>query len=430
MKVLVISSTPWANDNSFGSTFSNFFEGMEDVQLANIFCMHGKPNNQLVQAYFQVTQGDILRNLRDKTVSCGKDLSFDPNEAAELGQTAQKGYDALRIIRWQIFFWGQDLIWKVGRWKSEGLRKFLKDFSPDLIFQPIYYSKHMNDLACYCAKVTGAPMVGYVSDDVYTYRRFSLSPLYWLDVCMTRPHIKKLVDSCEWLYVISDIQKTEYENIFRKECKILTKSADFSGEAPDLPPRHDPVVFSFTGNIGGGRWKSLALLAAAVEKLNTETKYRAKLNIYTASPVSKAMERALNRSNASELLGRITPQQVQTVQKESDVLVHVEGLDLKNRLAVHQSLSTKLVDYFRNGRCIFAIGTQDMASISHLTKNDVAVVATSKEDVYRQLLALMEDESLAAKKVCNAWNCGKAYHNKANAVKMLQEDFQRLKNKA
>lgn len=426
MKVLVVSSTPWANDNSFGSTFSNFFEGMKDVQLANIFCKHGKPDNHLVQSYFQVTAGDIVRNLRDKTVPCGKEFFCDPDDAAELGENAAKGYNAARKIRLQAFFWGQDLIWKIGRWKSEGLRKFLKDFSPDLIFQPIYYSKHLNDLAQYCAKITGAPMVGYVSDDVYTFRRFSLSPLYWLDVCLTRPHVRKTIYMCRWLYVISDIQKTEYEKIFQKECKILTKSADFSGEVDVLPSRHDPVVFSFTGNIGGGRWKSLALLAAAVEKLNTETKYRAKLNIYTASPVSKAMERALNRSNASELLGRITPQQVQTVQKESDVLVHVEGLDLKNRLAVHQSFSTKLVDYFRNGRCIFAIGTEDMASIAHLIKNDAAVVATGKGDVYEKLLAMMENEAISADKVRNAWSCGKKYHNKENELRMLTEDFKHL----
>ena len=36
MKILVLSSTPWTNDNSFGNSFSNIFEGIEDVEIANI----------------------------------------------------------------------------------------------------------------------------------------------------------------------------------------------------------------------------------------------------------------------------------------------------------------------------------------------------------------------------------------------------------
>ena len=399
---------------------------MKDVQIANIFCKHGRPNNDLVQSYFQVTAGDIVRNLRDKTVPCGKEFLNDPDAAAELSESAAKGYNSVRKIRLQAFFWGQDLIWKIGRWRSEQLQRFLNEYSPDLIFQPIYYSKHLNDLAQYCAKITGAPMVGYVSDDVYTFRRFSLSPLYWIDLCLTRPHVKKTLDLCRWVYVISDIQKTEYEAIFRKECKILTKSADFSCEPELVPPRHDPFVFSFTGNIGGGRWKSLSYLAKAIQKLNAETPYRAKLDIYTATPVTKRMKRALDLPGASAILGKISAAQVQDVQKNSDALVHAEGLDLKNKLAVHQSFSTKLVDYFRNCRCIFAIGTEDMASISHLIKNNAAVVAASREDVYPKLLAMMQSDTIAAEKVRNAWNCGKKYHNKENALNMLEQDFELL----
>ena len=56
MKILILSSTPWTKDNSFGNSFSNIFEGLEDVEIANIYCKYGKPETDLVSKFFQITE--------------------------------------------------------------------------------------------------------------------------------------------------------------------------------------------------------------------------------------------------------------------------------------------------------------------------------------------------------------------------------------
>ena len=65
MRILVISATPWSNGNSFGSTFSNFFDGMENIEIANIYCRSGQPDNTIVSRCFQLTAVNLLQNLKE-----------------------------------------------------------------------------------------------------------------------------------------------------------------------------------------------------------------------------------------------------------------------------------------------------------------------------------------------------------------------------
>ena len=43
------------------------------------------------------------------------------------------------------------------------------------------------------------------------------------------------------LFVISDIQKRDYEKIFSMECKVITKGADFSKREENLVLHNNPL---------------------------------------------------------------------------------------------------------------------------------------------------------------------------------------------
>lgn len=421
MRILVLSNTPWANDNSFGNSYSNIFSGLPGLEFANIYLRYGQPKNEFDMRFFQITEKSLIQNLRDAKVPSGIEVFRDEKEGNTSENTAVKGFDQARKMRWQIMFWGRNLIWKFGRWKSVQLMMFLDDFQPDLIFQPIYSKSYINDLALYIKKYTKVPMLGYISDDNYTLRQFNVSPLYWIDRLWSRRKVKAVIEKCEILYVISQIQKEEYEKIFTPPCKILTKSADFSNEAPEWKLSGDTIKMLYAGNIGGGRWKSLALISIAVARLNQEG-YKIQLNIYSATPQTKNMKKALNRTG-SKLHGVVSNEKVLELQKESDILVHIEGLSLESRMAVHQSFSTKLVDYFALGKCIFAIGTEDMASIKHLKDNQAAVIAEDKFMVYKKIKWLLSDTDRILQCGKRAYCCGAKYHDKAKMQKMLMQDL-------
>ena len=428
MKILVLSATPWNEENSFGVSYNNIFNGIPDLQFVNIYCSPGSPDTPLDLISYQMTTSSLIRNLKNPAVSSGKVVRNSEKNGIIRSSAEQRRFDLARTLRWQPMFWVRDMIWKIGRWNSSEFRNFLDHFQADILFQPVYFSGYLNDIAQFLQQYTGLPMVGYVSDDVYTLKQFHLSPLYWADRIWKRRKVRKTIGLCKILYVISDIQKKEYENIFGVPCKVLTKCGDFSGPIPVWPEPGEQIRLLYAGNLGAGRWKSLGLIAESVNRLNQEG-YQICLNIYSATPLTRAMKNALI-GEYCRLHDPVPYEELLRIQKKADVVIHAEGLSLKDRLAVHQSFSTKLVDYFILGKCIFAVGTKDVASIQHLASHDAAVLAEDRESVYEQLKRLLNCRGLIREYGRKAYLCGKKYHEKTQMQSMLTEDLKKIVKQA
>ena len=121
--------------------------------------------------------------------------------------------------------------------------------------------------------------------------------------------------------------------------------------------------------------------------------------------------------------GGIPASKVDEVQNDADILVHVESFDLKSRLAVHQSFSTKIVDYLYKGKCILAVGPHDVASIDYLKKNDAALVATNRDELKTVLERIVNDKDILEMYGEKAWSCGKKNHQRKEIQERLKKDF-------
>ncbi len=426
MKILVLSSTPWSNDNSFGNTFSNIFEGITDVEVANIACRPGMPTSYIVKRYYQITDKSLIKNLTCKSFPSGREIELNTNEKVDSSFSQNlKIREFGSKKRWQILFWMRNLIWAIGRWKSQGLIDFIDDFEPNIIVQPIYYSTYLNDMAYFIKKHTNVPMLGYISDDNYTLKQFSLSPLYWIDRFYKRRKVKRTIEQCDLLYVISDIQKKEYEKIFTPPCKILTKCADFSDDRkPEFKEPDEILKMVYAGNISKGRYEILAELAKATEKLNVDGE-KFQLDIYTLTPLTDKQKNCLSTASV-HLHPPVSYMEIREIQKNSDILLHVEGFSLKEKLAVHQSFSTKIVDYLETNRCIFAIGDDYCASIQYFLENDCGAVAARKEDIETELLKLYNNRDLLKSYAEKGWESGRKHHHKPNVQNMVKQDLKEL----
>lgn len=424
MNILVLSNTPWNNNNSFGNSFSNIFQGLSGLKFANIYCRVGDPDNDFEVCYFQITEKSLIKNLKNKDMPSGSCVIPYENKEQKLDDKELRSFNRASKMRWQIMFWGRNAIWKFGRWKSKQLLKFVDDFQPDIIFQPVYIKPYINEIALFLKNYTGAPMIGYISDDNYTLRQFNLSPLYWLDRLYNRRKVKAVIEKCDILYVISEIQKKEYERIFTPPCKILTKCENFSGPIPEWPLPRNEINLIYAGNIGTGRWKSLALISEAIEKLRQEN-FLITFDIYSSTPRTRHMKAALNKKG-TKMHSPVSYEKIIDLEKKADIVVHVEGLSKKSRMEVHQSFSTKLVDFFRLGKCIFAIGTDDEASIYHLVKNDAAIVAKNKKEVYCKLKKIILYPEMILEYGKKAYLCGAANHDKTKMQEMLLQDMKKV----
>ena len=66
---------------------------------------------------------------------------------------------------------------------------------------------------------------------------------------------------------------------------------------------------------------------------------------------------------------------------ENDVVVFVETFDPKQNRLARLSFSTKISDYLRSGKCVFAVGPSDIAPIEYFINEDAALVATDEESI-------------------------------------------------
>ena len=422
MKILFISMSPIQKGVSIGNTFLNVFEDFPDVQFFSVYTKNGYPDSSIERA-FQITYKQLLKRLLHRTKTVGR--TVPERDGQENAPAEDKMVTFARKKRYIPMFWAQSLLWLPPYWKSEALHTFLDEVQPDLLFTILSDSVPLNKLIWHIQCYLQKPLVVYAWDNNYTLQLGLTSPLVFLNRCINRHYMRKTVQKAEQLYVISEIQKQDYEKAFGVSCKILTKSADFSGKPPVKSKYNSPLQLVFTGNIGTNRWKSLAIIAEALEQIN-QNGVRAQLRIYTATPLTAKMEKALKKGDSSFIMGSVPANEVPKIQEAADILVHVEALDLKNRLAVRQSFSTKLVDYFKAARPILAVGPREVASIDHLIRNDCALNGETVEEVRSALESVLENRGKLDELSKKAYACGKRNHNAELMHHMLQTDLETI----
>lgn len=418
MKIIVVSSVPWNRNNNFGKTFCDIFEGMDDIEFLNIYCDSGKPDNLVNAKYYQITINDILKNLLKPSEKVGKIVELGEH-AASLNDKQQSMLNRIKAYRLRIFLWARRFIWWVGRWRTDELEKVIREFDADFLFLPIFKESYMNAVQQYVLKVSAKKAVAYYGDDNYTLRLFSFNPLFWFDRLTQRGTVKKTIGACEYMYVVSDIQKEECERDFSKTCILCTKGADFSGQPKLKEEYREQKKLVYTGNLGNHRWEELFFIGKALDEINQGHK----LIIYSGTPLTNKMKNKFDSVRSIEFKGRVSVDVIPDIQTDADILVHVESFRLKERLLVHQSFSTKLVDHFSRSRCTFGVGAKDVAFIDHLIRQNAAVVATTRDEIEIKLRELLDHDNHINEYSIKGFECGKRLHDITKIQKNLREDF-------
>ncbi len=421
MKVLVVTDVLWRNDNGVGNSYSNIFAQMPDVTVANICCQAGVSDNTVSTACFQISEAGLLKNMLHPQLNPGmrEDPSQPKTDSAESSALVW-----IKRSRLQVFLWMRELIWQLGRWKSNALKAFIDDFQPDIVFAQLQDKRYLNRLACFVSDYAKVPLVAYAWDDIYSLRQFSLSPLFWIDRLMQRASIRKLAKRASILYTICQEQKEEYAKSLKVRTELLYKGYPFA-DGPKVNPVSSPIHLLYTGNLYSGRYKTLLHLCKTLAK-NAHCLPAVTLDIYSATPLSDKEIAALNIENISAFHGKISESQVQKLQKQADVLVHIEPFSLKGSLLCRLSFSTKLVDYFHHGKCIFAVGPLRCASIKYLQRHQAAVVATSLDAAQDQLLTLLKNPEKIYQYGQNAWRCGEENHRITTIQNALLQNMKEI----
>lgn len=380
MRILIVSRTPWNVSNSFGNTFSNLFDGMDDIEIYHICCQHGETNGSPAKKTFQMTDRAVMHSILRRKGGVGwiADNGTDCKSNAAVSEKAAKK-------RRPLAYYIRDMIWTLGAWKHDAaLRAFLGEAKPDVLYLPLYASCYMCDVQAYIADLCTVPTVGHISDDV-----FALSP----DAPFAVRHyahkvakkLRRLIGRCAYLEVFAENMQREYAKAFQKPIYLIGKGIDMSAlPAVPAPTGNVEKHFAYTGNIGGERWRTLLLVGKALERKGI-------LDIYSATALTTEMQTAFAACGSIRFHGAAPASDMPRIQSAADVLVHVEGFSPAAVAATQMSFSTKLVDYMLAGRPILAIGDGRINSIEVLENHGIGVVARSEEEVSAAVDALLQD---------------------------------------
>ena len=419
-KVLVIGISPW-NKHEGTDTLQTIFSCWQRDKIAQVYTRSGNPCSDVCDKFFKISENQLIKSVFKRNSVGEIVLNNTSNTTNNDFKKESKRYSrAHKRKSWTMSFL-REFVWMFGKWKTRNLKQFVNDFNPDILFVPIYPTIYMCKLQEYIIKYAKKPYVCYLADDNYTFKSCGKNPLELLYRLLLRKHVRKLSKNSTQMYTITQIEANETDALFGTNSVVLAKSINFDSLEYISKKVSQPINIVYTGNLLIGRDKTIKYVADAIRKINIEGT-KIVLHIYTHTP---PRERLLKKIVSDDVVyhGKIVKEQVEKVQKDADILLFVESLTRKDRFKARMSFSTKLVDYFASGKCIYAIGDKAIAPIIYLKENDAAIISSTKKDIFSKLLLLSNNPQLIQDYSEKSFNCGLINHNKRNIDKHFIESM-------
>ena len=415
MKVLLLVAEPWRSDDSGGNTLDNFFKGMRNVSLAQVYTSDKLPENDTCEKYFQISESSVVRNfLTRKRV--GKKLTLNEiNHRKAVSNTGISSPSLLRTIKnWiknirpEILITCRHIIWRYSNWRTQELDDFILEFAPDVIYAPCYASPFQLALTRHVKQLTGKKIVTWSADDCYSLRQFSLSPFFWINRFWNRHCLRKTYPYYDDFFSISEDEIAEMSPVVGKQMRILRKGV----YVPDsFVPRdiQTPIKFIYGGGLYLNRHKSLIAIAEALRKINQDS-VKAELHIYTGTKLDGKNRTLLHDGRSSYVHGLVAPEMLKELYQQSDVAIHCESFNLKYRLMTRLSFSTKIIDCFQSGCAILAIAWEEQTGLKYLKKEDAAICVTREEDIEETIKMIVDHPEMIQEYALKAYECEKKNH--------------------
>ena len=427
-KVLSISLSTWRKDSGI-HTQTDLFKYYDPDRVAQIYAKSDLPNTDVCHRFFRISENEVIKSVYKRT-PVGKRV-YNGAEADEKDARAIDAEKALYAKAHKRKSWfmtlAREFVWMLGNWKTKALDKFIEEEAPDVYFVPIYPVVYMGWIQLHILKKHPRPYVCYLADDNYTYKPCGRNVFAYIHRAMLRRVVKKLATNCTEMFTITDTEAKETDLCFGTHSVVLTKGIDFDGREFAEKEVSTPIKMVYTGNLLIGRAASLVEISKAMASINKE-ETKIEFDIFsTTVPDEKALSH-LN-SNGCHFRGRVPKSEVDGIQEKADVVVFAESLEKRHRMDARLSFSTKLTDYFKNGKCIFAIGDKKIAPIIYLRDNDCAVIANEYSEIEERLRYIIDKPERIQEYSRKAYECGKKNHNAKNVAKTFVDAFVRAAEK-
>ena len=428
MKILLLLDESWNDKKHPNNNMTNWFTDFPDAEIYTVSGGPELPDNRCCKNYFQVSDMQMLKSLYTRK-RAGRVLRYEdyPTTAGdEYSKTEEFVYKRRKRFSFPLMRLARSFIWRFGRYDTEALGAFIRDFDPDVVFSQRRGTVKMCRMEKIVSSFTNAPIIAYTGDDEYSFRRASLWPSSWISILWTRSWIRRMAKKYSLYYSMSASQIEDYAKRFKVETDFLVKCGSFSEEKIHTEIG-SPIRIVYAGKLYCNRWKTLKMIADALRKVNSDG-VRAVLDIYTADGVTKKQMRALHDGESSVVHSAVSAEELKRIYAESDIVLHVESFDRKNKWATKESFSTKVMDCLSCGAATMAVCWERHAAYEYLKKNDIALTASSPAEVEALVCRIVDEPSIIGEYARKAYEFGSQNHERSVVQMKLRSDMQRVIN--
>lgn len=425
MKILVLSDEVWNDKINGNNVTSNWFEGME-AEFANIYASPGEPYNTCCSRYYQITDSMMAKSIITRK-GAGKRIDWSLNERQETKAEAEpkRLYKFLKAISGDWLRLIRELLWLFGKYDVYGMKQFIDEFQPDIIFSERMATCKMLRLEKIVTQISNAPLIAFTGDDEYSLRQFKISPFYWINRFMVRRRLRIMVKKYKIYYTLSQEQLEDYEKRFGCNMKILQKCGQLSSDRYTERGVNSPIRVIYAGKLYLNRWKALADIVDVLREINKE-EVKIILEIYTKDQLNQKQNKLLNDNVNSFVRGAVSQEELTEIYKKADIALHVESKQLSQKLLTRLSFSTKIIDCLFSGCAVLAYCWREQSGWTYLKREDAAICVESKEELTDKLKKICDEPQIIQVYAGKAYDCCKKNHQKKVVQENLLKDFEKI----
>ena len=429
MRILLLLSESWNDVVHPNNNLTNWFNGCSNIEIWTISGNATMPYNSICKHYFIVDEIGMAKSILTKK-AVGRVLNYDETSVIVEGESSVGISPSVKkMFSSEFARLCRDIVWRFGRYNETLLENFINRCNPDVVFSQRMGSVKMCRLESIVHKYTNAPFAVYTGDDDFSLKQYNFNPLYWIRRLWTRKWISKMAPHYKLLYSQSERQMNEYSNNWGIQTKFLVKSGDFNLEKVHSSVSN-PIQVVYGGKLYCNRWRTLVLLADAIGKVNAQyNETRIQLHIYTSDPLTSTQLKKLNVGHNSMIHQAVSGSELKRIYVKSDLLIHVEGFDKKNRLLTKDSFSTKVMDCLSSGCAVMAIAWEEHAALKYLREKNAALTATNYNELEMIVSSIVSDPMKLIRYANNAYACGLEFHNRNDIQNSIIRDFKLISEK-
>jgi len=425
--ILVVSHNPFSDTQNNGKTLTSLLGDWPKDKIAQVYFSNLPPDMTVCQKFFRILDADIFKSIFQRrplrTGSVIGDVEYE-----ESSPDIKEGKGSLKKMLLGIFrkrrpiaITMRNAVWSVGKWKTEGFLQWLDDFQPDIIFFQSSHCTFPYKMVDFIQKRYNIPIIMQTTDD-YLSSKFSLDPFFWCNLISLRKWYAKFARNSRLVLTIGDQMAAEYAAQFGGNYYTAMNSVPVP-EVFTTPHRNaDELHLVYTGNLHSGRFQTLRLLAQKLWSMG-DIFQKAHISIYSLmSPTPKELESISSMDNISYKSALKDPEAVRQVQRNADILIHVESFKPKDKYITRLSVSTKIPEYMASGTCILAVGPADVASIAYIAEYEAGFIINDFDtsDFNDTIQRIWRGEQ-REKCIGNAYHLVKAKHSVEEVREKIRE---------